>query len=288
MDADILRLILFVAGVALILGIYFWDRHKKINERVHAIRRAQQSGEPAQSEPNELVKGVASESMKTEPSISIDALSEPVAGKADSIAGQEPATEVEPVHGDFEQDLKDLGALLKDERADSQFREAEQVEFSFSAEPELEDESLIDLPELILQINLKVRKTPLSWQQVVDAATEVGLEYGDMQIYHRREPEAGDRISFSMANMVNPGTFPATDDGQFSCPGLTLFSQLPGPKDGLAIFSDMLFTAERLASLLDAQLQDEHHSDLSKQTIEHIRAGILEHRRQLQLARKRA
>jgi len=41
MDADILRLILFLAGVGLILGIYLWDRHKKVNAKVHAIRKAQ-------------------------------------------------------------------------------------------------------------------------------------------------------------------------------------------------------------------------------------------------------
>jgi cell division protein ZipA len=46
----------------------------------------------------------------------------------------------------------------------------------------------------------------------------------------------------------------------------------------------MLFTAERLAALLDGELQDESHSVLSKQTIEHMRGKILEHRRQVQLA----
>jgi cell division protein ZipA len=49
----------------------------------------------------------------------------------------------------------------------------------------------------------------------------------------------------------------------------------------------MLFTAERLAAMLDAELQDETHSALTRQTIEHIREGILEHRRQIQLARKK-
>ena len=41
MDADILRLVLFSPGGSDI-GIYFWDRHKKINLRVNAIHKAEQ------------------------------------------------------------------------------------------------------------------------------------------------------------------------------------------------------------------------------------------------------
>jgi len=62
---------------------------------------------------------------------------------------------------------------------------------------------------------------------------------------------------------------------------------LPGVQDGMAIYSDMLFTAERLASILDGKLQDDSHSVLSKQTIEHTREQILNYRSRLQLARKK-
>ena len=47
----------------------------------------------------------------------------------------------------------------------------------------------------------------------------------------------------------------------------------------------MLFTAERVSAVLDGELQDETHSVLTKQTIEHIRGEIMEHRRKVQLAR---
>jgi len=261
MDADILRLILFLAGVALILGTYFWDRHKKINERVHAIRRAQQEA----SVPETPLTGEL-----------------PEAADPGAVAAPDEPAEA------LEQELHDLGELLRDQGGQVSAGSGEQVEFSFSADPDLQEPLPADLPELILQVNLRARNGQLGMDQISQAATEVGLEYGDMKIFHRYEPESGGRVSFSMANLVNPGTFPDTPDSEFRSPGLTLFAQLPGPKDGLAIFSDMLFTAQRLASLLDAQLQDEHHSDLSKQTIEHMREEILEHRRKLQLARSRA
>jgi len=68
---------------------------------------------------------------------------------------------------------------------------------------------------------------------------------------------------------------------------VTLFAQLPGPREGLETFSLMLSAAERLAALLNGELQDETHSDLSRQTIEHIREEITEHSRQVRLARSR-
>ena len=60
---------------------------------------------------------------------------------------------------------------------------------------------------------------------------------------------------------------------------------MPGVEDGLVIYSDMLYTAERLLALLGGVLQDESHSALSKQQVEHTRDLILEHRRKVQLAR---
>ena len=56
--------------------------------------------------------------------------------------------------------------------------------------------------------------------------------------------------------------------------------------DGVAVFADMLSTAERMAAILDGELQDETHSALTKQTIEHMREEILEYRRHMQLLRK--
>jgi len=71
----------------------------------------------------------------------------------------------------------------------------------------------------------------------------------------------------------------------FSTPGLLLFTQLPGVRDGLEIYSDMLYAANELAGILGGVLQDETHSVLSKQTIQHTRDAIMEHRRKLRLAK---
>ncbi|OOZ36986.1 cell division protein ZipA C-terminal FtsZ-binding domain-containing protein [Solemya velesiana gill symbiont] len=275
MDADILRLILFLAGVPLILGIYFWDRHKRVTSKVHAIRRAQQEAEP-------------------------EILTQPVP-QQDEIPEEEDEYEEESIYEDeihaesrdedLEEELHQLDEIVHENTgpATPQIKEpvAEQGELTFSAMDDFSPEEIRrkGLPTKIIQLILKSRNGGFDNADIWRAAREVGLEYGEMNIFHRRAGGKNSPAVFSMASMVEPGTFPENSDAEFSTPGLALFSQLPGPKDGLAVFSDMLFTAERLGSMLDATLQDETHSDLTKQAIEHMREEILEYRRKLQLAR---
>jgi cell division protein ZipA len=107
-----------------------------------------------------------------------------------------------------------------------------------------------------------------------------------MSIYHRQDPAAGG-VLFSMANMVEPGVFPLDAMDSFTTPGVSLFTQLPGVRDGVEIYENMLDSARRLASELGAELQDERHNKLTRQMQEHTRERVIEHRRRLRLARSR-
>jgi cell division protein ZipA len=277
MDADILRLILLVLGGFLILGIYLWERHKRANGRAQAIRRAEQ-----------------------------ETRAEPVMQAAP--AGK-PAAEPALPDEDVEQALRELGDLVgedsdlspakpraaakkanrRDKHVDS--AEARQQDL-FADEAVVEDDHYkqteVALPTMILQINIVGRKGGFAGSSLQKAIESVEMRFGDMNIYHRHGGANGrGSVLFSMASMVEPGTFPAGAMEGFTTPGLALFAQLPGPQDGLLIFSDMLMTAERLAAELGGELQDETHSRLTKQTVEHIRSQILEHRRKVQLAKSK-
>jgi cell division protein ZipA len=145
-----------------------------------------------------------------------------------------------------------------------------------------------DLPRLILQINVAARGGHFEGPDIMRAVQGVRMHAGEMDIFHRHDGVDGaGRVLYSMASMVNPGTFPLHAMEDFRTPGLTLFAQLPGSWDDLAVFSDMLSCAERLATELGGDLEDDSHSRLSKQTIEHIRSQITEHRRRVQLLRSR-
>ena len=112
----------------------------------------------------------------------------------------------------------------------------------------------------------------ITGSDLVVAAEKAGLEFGDRGIFHRMvtgRHEAGP--VFSMANMLKPGNFDMTRIEALNTPGLTLFMALPGPLPALDAWEAMLPTAQRLAELLDANLQDEKHGALGRQGIAHIR-----------------
>ncbi len=282
MNADILRLILFLGGVGFILGIYFWDRHKKVTSRVHAIKRAQFESE------SELLRENAEDEIAPEEEVELlDTHS--IEGDEDSLPPLESAG---PDNGDIDQALDELDQMVRSDHQSETPRKGKQSSFSFTADemdPQLNDYADADLPVLILQLNVvSISKEGFAGNAILRASKEVELEYGDLNIFHRfADPSKKSAVIFSMASMVEPGAFLLKEMASFSTPGLTLFCQLPGPKDGVAVFADMLFTAERLGAVLQGELQDETHSVLSKQTIEHLRESVLEHGRQVQLVRSK-
>ena len=321
MDSDLLRLVLAALGVVLVVAIYLWDRYKRISRRFPRLRMDRNLEEIDFDIPDRdddvgevRVRGPANRE-RAEPVLapaSAETASTSASQPDPAPLGESPPEfEPEPAIASFsavepEPDLSGLGLQL--EKAPEP---AEQVEplaltpqdevlpggddqftldLAFNAHSEADylniDPALMDqVPRLIVQINVMSKDKPFSLAQVRNACAQVDLKYGDMHIYHRHTDSG--QVLFSLANMVEPGTFPAGQSATFSTPGLSLFTQLPNVREGIAIYADMLFTAERLAAMLDAVLKDESRNKLTKQRIEHTREAILEHSRQIQLLRSR-
>ncbi len=276
MDPDILRLILLVLGILVLLGIYFWGRtHGK-----NGSRAAVGGGRLTRD-------------------------NEPVFGSLSSQDIEEIRTETEAFESPrMDLELEQFGEMVADERSGID------VDAGPGLSPDLADpvpgvqqdvfpasedrawaagtdSRGAALPVKILQIIVVASKGRFNGQDIVKAGREIGLQANEMQIFHRFAP-GSNRVLFSMASLLEPGSFPMESMGGFSTPGLTLFTQLPGPVDGLKVYSEMLEAAGRLAESLGGGLRDETHSALTKQTIEHTRGEILEHSRKLALARKRS
>ena len=78
-------------------------------------------------------------------------------------------------------------------------------------------------------------------QAMLRLLLESGLRYGDMHIFHRHRETAGqERLEFSVANAVEPGTFDidTMEEEQFA--GITFFMKLPGPGEPLGALDRML------------------------------------------------
>ncbi len=101
------------------------------------------------------------------------------------------------------------------------------------------------------------------------------MRYGDRDILHRHEQAGGHgSLQFSLANMIEPGTFNIDDINTFRTPGVTFFMTLPGPKDPLTAFDCMIETANCLVSNLDASLFDEDHRGATQKSIKAYRSRV--------------
>lgn len=92
---------------------------------------------------------------------------------------------------------------------------------------------------------------------LIRAVTQVGLVFGDMDIFHRYQGSStqGEAL-FSLANMVKPGTFTPEAMRDFTTPGVSIFMQLPKPGMAKNNFNMMIQAASNMAEELDAILLD--------------------------------
>lgn len=105
------------------------------------------------------------------------------------------------------------------------------------------------------------------------AAEAAGFDFDEQKIFHLY-PSTDDEKKiplFSMANILEPGTFNENKKATFRTPGVILFLQLPGPWEGAAAFERMVNTANTLADRLGGKVCDERRTLLSRQRLESMR-----------------
>lgn len=151
-------------------------------------------------------------------------------------------------------------------------------------EPEESEDDFDTDFEDVLVINVLCRdRKVMEGPALLDVVTEAGMQFGDMNIFHRHD--ADQRPEFSMASAVKPGTFDLSVIDDFTTPGVSFFMRLPGPSDPQGAFERMATVAATLAERMGAEMKDERHSVMTAQTLEHCRQRIGEFRRR-QMSRR--
>ncbi|MCU0766640.1 MAG: cell division protein ZipA [Gammaproteobacteria bacterium] len=276
MDSNTLRLILIGLGVLLLVAIYLWDRltrRPKSKAPRKLKRKARERRDPGllgpapdidSSDEWRLADGEPEET--------------PAVEEKRGFFGRRRKPRADPAEADAPPPEENwTPAVVADDRQPHlPFNEPAPEQ----AVPAAGDDTMI------VVVNVVAKAAYFRGDELMKVATEVGLRAGEWNIFHRPDDAAPQETVFSMANLVEPGSFPVARMATFTTPGVCLFAQLPGPRDGLAVFADMLFSAERIASLLDGELQDERHQLLTRDKIEQLRERILAQKRRLQLARK--
>ncbi|MDO6446161.1 cell division protein ZipA [Colwellia sp. 1_MG-2023] len=140
-------------------------------------------------------------------------------------------------------------------------------------------------PEVIVVSVVMPENNSISGAALLPTLLTLGLRYGDMDIFHRHEDNAGNgKVTFSLANMMNPGTFDLDEIESFSTQGITLFMTLPNEGDPFEVFELMMSAAKQLSMEFNAQLLDDKRSVMTKQTEQHYMGKIREFERRNRIA----
>ncbi|HMN45728.1 MAG TPA: cell division protein ZipA C-terminal FtsZ-binding domain-containing protein [Povalibacter sp.] len=103
------------------------------------------------------------------------------------------------------------------------------------------------------------------------------LQFGRYDVFHRLHDD-GTSI-FSVASMMEPGTFELERMPGQQYSGVTLFAQLPGPVPGVQALQDLVACGKQLQEGLGGTLQDERGVPLTVHRIDRLRQEIVDFER---------
>lgn len=256
---DQLRWILLGLGALIIIGVYVHGSWQTIREKGWPQWRRKSAEDSDRIEPDALYgdDGIVGEVRVTRLD---DTEFEPA---------PEPEPEPEP---DWELDLG-----LDDEPQPD-------LEPAPAAAPVFEGEEKV----IVLTV-MAPKGVQYAGDALAEVAEDCGLRLTEQGVFRRGvDTDAGTVAAYTIANILEPGTFEQSRLAEQMTPGVVMIMQLPGPFDGPSTFEQMLATARTIVERLGGQLLDGRRCDLNAQSIEHMREELLEYRRRSQLADRRS
>ena len=116
----------------------------------------------------------------------------------------------------------------------------------------------------------------LSGEELVLSLRGIGMRHGKFGIFHRYDGADENKIVFSAASLIEPGSFDLENIKTQQIPGISLFMILPSLIEGTEAFDLMMQAARTLAQSLKAELLDETGSTLSVQRERYLREEIIQ------------
>lgn len=220
---------------------------------------------------------------RAEPVLDLDALDEEISPARPSKPAPAPRSSKEPLD-------KSRQAQLTFEDDEDELAEHADEHKNFDDEPE---QAPMHAEEVQLKATNAEASVPQEYSEVLvvnvmakperefygvdllQALLASGLRFGDMSIFHRHfDQDPSSPVLFSVANMVNPGTFDLNQINDFATRGVCFFMTLPNVANSMQAFERMLDAAQQLRIALDGDLKDDNRSVMTAQTIEHYRQRV--------------
>lgn len=186
---------------------------------------------------------------------------------------KQPVTQHKPDHTPSKKvDNTLTETSLKREKIENDFDNQKKAQ---QTQPEVHNTQLE--PQVIILSVVMPANQQMLGAALLPSLLTLGLKYGEMNIFHRHEDSAGNgRVTFSLANIMNPGSFDLDTMETFATRGVSLFMTLPNASDPLAVFDKMLNAAKQLAQEFNAQILDNKRNVMTKQTEQHYLSKIRE------------
>lgn len=137
--------------------------------------------------------------------------------------------------------------------------------------PKLLPDSLVVTVRILPQLN---EQFPA--EKMILALRSAGLTHGKYGIFHSMSDEDIPRIRYSVASLVEPGSFDLTKLKDSCYEGVSVFMVLPAAENGVSLFDSMLETARQVVKEVGGRLVDERGGALSVQRERYMREEVIE------------
>ena len=260
MDKELLRVVIIALGVTVMVCMVIWSvfKNRKPKDKINFYDRKDPLGKIDDS----LVINTDNDDFDVIPLSSNfggndDALDDPIFNQTTGLQGEE--RDVAPDYFD---------PIEEEERED-------EVEAAMAA-VEIDNFGGAEVSEVpsIIQIHiLALEYDGFNGQDLLKVFKEHGLEYGNLKVFERLDEER--RVDYTVASMVEPGTFPNENMESFNCPGIVFFLQPDELSHPVKVFDEFIKTIGDIAVTLEGVELDHAREALSKETIINIRRGLL-------------